>query len=61
MGKFLSADDLPAGIGRYFCHRRYFVPRKRFRWYKSDLSVRFVPLKRFIPYGIAAHSLREVD
>ena len=47
-------DDLPASRGRYFCHKRYFVPRKRFKWHKSDFLVRFVPLKRFISYEIAA-------
>ena len=29
--------------------------------YKIDFLVRFVPLKRFISYRIAAHSLLEVD
>lgn len=45
---------LPAGRGRYFCHKRYFVPRKRFKWDKSASQVCFVPLKRFISHEIAA-------
>ena len=45
---------LPAGTGRYFCHKRYFVPRKRFKWDESALYVCFVPLERFIPHEIAS-------
>lgn len=45
---------LPAGRGRYFCHKRYFVPRKRFKWDESALQICFVPLKRFISHEIAA-------
>ena len=45
---------LLASRGRYFCHKRYFVPRKRFKWDESALPVCFVPLKRFIPHEIAS-------
>lgn len=46
---------LLASRGRYFCHKRYFVPRKRFKWDESALTVCFVPIKRFIPHEIAEH------
>ena len=45
---------LLASRGRYFCHKRYFVPRKRFKWDESALPVCFVPIKRFIPHEIAS-------
>lgn len=47
-------DDLPAGRGRYFCHKRYLVPRKRFKWDKSALLICFVLIKRFISHEIAS-------
>ena len=45
---------LLASRGRYFCHKRYFVPRKRFKWDESALPVCFVTIKRFIPHEIAS-------
>ena len=54
MLQYVTAETLTAGRGRYFCHKRYFVPRKRFKWDKSALQVCFVLIKRFIPHEIAS-------
>ena len=48
-------ETLTCGQRPLFCHKRYFVPRKRFKWDKSALQVCFVPIKRFIPHEIAEH------
>lgn len=43
-----------SGQRSFFCHKRYFVPRKRFKWSKSASQVCFVLFERFISYEIAA-------
>ena len=51
---------LPAGTGRYFCHKRYFVSRKRFRRNKIARLMCFVPFKRFTSYRIGTHGRTSV-